>query len=362
MEQIDNENLKEELTENLKKLKEYRSDYTTNEHAVRTQLIEPVLESLGWKTSNPKYVKPNSPNEEGKIPDYILLKEGKSKLVVEAKNLSVELNDDKVINQIANYCYNPGIAFGILTNGAKWLLFNTFQKNPEDRIVWQGDLEKDEIKNVIRKLSSFSYDNIDKLEEYLETSKALESSWQALIESDDNVTNIVAKKLLERIKSINPNIKIDQTQIKTFVESKLISEYKLQEEGEAIHEDEEEEKEKIRGDEIFHEVEEYIYKKKKPREKITVTFPDKTKIDYRKVADTFVETIKKIGVEKIILLKIEPSGVPLVSEKKHDFYCQCQIGKYWIMTNIATKHKKNILYEINEKLKLNLKIESYMQE
>ena len=116
--------IENQLKDTFKQVVEFRADYISNEQAVRTQLIEPILNVLGWKTSNPKFVKPNAPDEDGKIPDYTLLKNGKTTLIVEAKNLSIDLQDKKIIDQLANYCFKSGIDFGILTNGVRWLLFN----------------------------------------------------------------------------------------------------------------------------------------------------------------------------------------------------------------------------------------------
>ena len=56
------------LKEVLNQVNEFREDYTSNEQAVRTQLIEPILSVLGWKTSNPNFVRPNAPADDGKIP------------------------------------------------------------------------------------------------------------------------------------------------------------------------------------------------------------------------------------------------------------------------------------------------------
>ena len=89
------------------------------------------------------------------------MKNGKKMLVVEAKNMGVELNDSKIINQIASYCYTPGIKFGVLTNGIKWLLFNTFQANPNERIAWRADIEKDRIEDIKIKLNCISYDQAE---------------------------------------------------------------------------------------------------------------------------------------------------------------------------------------------------------
>ena len=58
-------------------------------------------------------------------------------------------------------------------------------------------------------------------------------------------------------------------------------------------------------------------------------------------------------------MDIYRSGVPLVSETKDDVYNQHKIGKYWIMVHTSTKEKKAILEEINNELKLGLKIETF---
>jgi len=47
------------IQETLERITEFRDNYLSNEQAVRTQLIEPILNELGWKTANPKYVRPN---------------------------------------------------------------------------------------------------------------------------------------------------------------------------------------------------------------------------------------------------------------------------------------------------------------
>lgn len=353
--------LEDTLKEILEQVTKFRNDYLSNEQAVRTQLIEPVLKVLGWKTDKREFVRPNAPNEDGKIPDYTLFKNTKSKLVVEAKNLSVELVDDKVINQVANYCYNPGIEFGVLTNGVRWLLFNTFQKNPQERIVWQADLEKESIEAVARKISSFAYDNIDELENLIQTSKELEKNWNALISSTDSIVTIITQKLIEKIKNSNPAFKINQDKIKSFTESKLSELFELAD----IENEEEQQTTKLEPkseQSEFSEVEDYIYKrqqKNKIREKISVTFPDNTKIAERKVVDTFVKTIQKIGPEKIKELNIYQSGVPLITETKDNFYNQHKLGKYWIMVHSATRSKILQLTEINQKLNLKLNIETY---
>jgi len=352
--------IEDQLKETIEQVVEFRTDYISNEQAVRTQLIEPILNVLGWKTSNPKFVKPNAPDEDGKIPDYTLFKNGKMTLIVEAKSLSIDLQDKKIIDQLANYCFKSGIDFGVLTNGVKWLLFKTFEKNPKDRIVWQVDIETDKIEYVARSLSSFAYSNIDTLDTLVKKSKLLDNTWEALIESTDSIVTIISQKLLEKIISTEPTFKIDFNDLKTFTKRKIEELFKLTE----IEEEEKVDKNSSSETE-FAEVKNVIFKrhqKNKIREKISITFPDNTVIKNKKVVDTFVETIKKIGPEKILPLNLYRAGVPIVSESKHHFYHQHKIGKYWIMVQTSTKEKIAILNKINEKLNLNLTIETFTYE
>ncbi|MCL2348961.1 MAG: type I restriction endonuclease [Planctomycetaceae bacterium] len=350
-------NILKELSD---RISEYRNDYISNEQAVRTQLIEPILNVLGWKTSNPKFVRPNAPDEDGKIPDYTLLKNDKTILIVEAKNLKADLQEKKIIDQLANYCFRSGIDFGILTNGVNWLLFKTFEKNPKDRIIWQVDIENDKIETVVQNLLSLSFDNIDTLDTLLKKSKILEKTWGSSFESTESIISIIAKNFTEKIKNADPHLKIDFSDIKSFTEGKIKELFELEEieEGNGNEETNTEET-------VYSPVEDVVFKrhKKNPaRQKISVTFPDKTIIKHKKVVETFVECIKKIGVEKIIPLQIYRSGIPLISDTKDGFYNQHQIGKYWIMVTTSTNEKMVILKEINKKLNLNLVIEAFTDE
>jgi len=345
------------LKETLEQVVEFRGDYISNEQAVRTQLIEPILNVLGWKTSNPKFVRPNAPDEDGKIPDYTLLKNGKTTLIVEAKNLSADLQNKNIIDQLANYCFKSGIDFGILSNGVKWLLFKTFEKNPKDRIVWQVDIENDKIENVAKNLSSFAFSNIDTLDTLLKKSKILDDGWKSLIVSTDSIASIVSQKLVEKIKSIEPTFKIDSNDLISFTKGKIEELFELSE-----IEEENDENGSIEEKNEFTGVEDVIFKRQTIREKISVTFPDKTIIRNKKVVDTFVDTIKKIGIEKVLSLNLYRAGVAIVSDKKDNFYSQHKIGKYWIMVHTSTREKIAVLNEINMKLNLNLIIETFSND
>ena len=335
---------------------EERSLYLSNEQAVRAQLIEPILNSLGWKTYSNKFVRHNAQNGDGKIPDYTLLKDTKNILIVEAKNLSVSLTDPKVISQLSGYCYSQGVDFGILTNGARWLLFNTFQRNPLDRIVWEIDLEKESIETVSRKLSSFAYENVTTLDKLINAGKALEVHWERIAGSKDIIVSIIIEKLLNSLKSEDSTLKIDSGEVNAFVINKLNS-YFDSEEGEIEKFSAENTNE---GKNSLSEVRENVLRgNTKLREKIVVQFPDGTVFKSHNVTVTFINTIEKIGVGRVNNLKIGRGTIDLVSLEKYSGkadYRQHPIGQYWVFTTLSTPDKFSVLKEINEKLQLGLRL------
>lgn len=346
--------LEERLKEVLEQTKQFRAYYLTNEQAVRDQLINPILNTLGWNTANPNLVRPNSPNEDGKIPDYTLFKNGKSVLVVEAKNLKTELKDEKIISQLAEYCYKPGIEFGIITSGVKWLLFNTFQKNPLERIVWIVDLEDEDINitNVLKRLSSISYGNVEKLESSIEKIKILEKVWGANYKNKEHIKMLVSGFIRDKSERENPNQQLSNEDIENFVETKL--EEMFGSDLEQINIPTED-----TGKTYLTVIEDPVIKGKKgPRIKIKVIFPDGIVIQNNKVAETFVQSIKKMGVDKVKSLNIQINNIPLIDNKKDRFYQQHEVsGPLYIITHTSTKHKIALLEDISEKLNSNIKIE-----
>ncbi|NQU28865.1 MAG: type I restriction enzyme HsdR N-terminal domain-containing protein [Candidatus Marinimicrobia bacterium] len=361
------EDLQNQLKETLALSREFRDLYESNEQAVRDQLINPVLNKLGWKTSDPRFVRPNDTNKDGKIPDYTLRKKGKDILIVEAKNISVEVNDEKILSQLAGYCYsmNLGFDFGILSNGTKWLLFNTFERNPAERTVWIADLETESIQEVSRKLSSFSYDNIEQLKYLIETSKNLEATWDSLVNSPKDIINLLSAEVQKVFKKRFPRVNISKHKIDEFVSAKLNELF----DNFSVMEIEPIKKhtEKIKSQEPsqFEEVQEFITRSS--RKKIKVTFPDETIVFNRNVGMTFVESIMKIGLENVKSLNLFECGSPLIADKVQTYvdrngnlrdYNHYEVSPTcFIMTNTSTERKSSILNEINNNLNLQLRIE-----
>lgn len=88
---------------------------------------------------------------------------------------------------------------------------------------------------------------------------------------------------------------------------------------------------------------------------LQVTFSDGTVIQNKRAVQTFLQTIKKIGVDKVCELKMET----LVREDENfERTAQIvQIGNYYVNTHSSTAEKKRQLEAICKKLNINLMVE-----
>lgn len=98
-----------------------------------------------------------------------------------------------------------------------------------------------------------------------------------------------------------------------------------------------------------------------PTKGIRVTFPDGTVIWRRTAIDTFIETLRKIGLQRIPQVKIYHKGYNLVSKEKRPtvpgHVWQHESGGWFIYSNISNETKVKDLMAISEFYHLNLIIE-----
>ena len=108
-----------------------------DETRTRTALIDPLLSALGWDTANPAMVIPEYRIGNMKV-DYALLKVPKDRrkpqpvVLVEAKRMIEYLGDHRRGDhrrQLFNYAYTAGVKYGCLTNGARWVLYDVFNRD-----------------------------------------------------------------------------------------------------------------------------------------------------------------------------------------------------------------------------------------
>ena len=193
------DDLSEVLASIVDKIKRFRSLYEQNEMAVRNQIINPILKSLGWDPENPEDVQPNVSTQEG-VPDYSLVKNGRTILFVEAKKLIVEIGRREFISQLGKYCYSEGTKYGVLTNGSLWVLFRSFEEGTTltERIVWKIDLENEELLGICRKIRTISKNKIEQIELLVKKVQVLDEVWKSLLEEPSEIV----KGLMPAVKSI----------------------------------------------------------------------------------------------------------------------------------------------------------------
>jgi predicted type IV restriction endonuclease len=325
--------------------------YLRNEMSTRDQLINPILNVLGWQTANPKLVRPNQKNEQGDVPDYTLLKNSQKVLVIEAKKASVDVQDKKVMDQLVKYCYGMGIKFGLITNGLQWLLFDTFERNPAERIVWVADLTRtqDRYSTQAKILSQFTFQNIDTLADRIKQGKVLEEYWANNFGSFAQIVKFIGREIKEGTKR-DQNISL--TAIEEFVGQKLVAWVSAPSQAVVASPVPKANPLPVTDNPTDPNPE------RAQKSNIKVTFTDGKVVFNKRASDTFTQVIERIGGERVQALNLRRNGVNLVEPSNSGKYSQYPIkGGLFVMVHSSTSEKVKLLTEISNRLGLNLKIE-----
>lgn len=216
------DNLKEIIETVLERLKKHRSLYEKSEESVRYQIINPILRGIGWDPENPEEVQPNITSEEG-IPDYSLLKDSKKVLFIEAKKLSVDIEQKEVIRKLASYCFGEGMKYGVLTNGSVWLLFRAFQEGTTiaERIVWKTDVENDDLTAIVRRLNTISKENIENIEVLIKKLQILDEIWQSLLDEPKEMIKGLIPVFEGLIKEGYPDYEFEASDTEDFIKERV---------------------------------------------------------------------------------------------------------------------------------------------
>lgn len=155
-------NLLEEIRAFASKIDAYRSSCLNNESNTKGSLIEPILKTLGWDTSDPNVVDREFKNDNTKSNpvDYSLKIHRETKLLVEAKALGIDLHDRQWIEQIVKYAATAGVQWGVLTNGDKWLFVKCLEQGDVTKRVFREiSVSKDTPEVVASTLRYISYEH-----------------------------------------------------------------------------------------------------------------------------------------------------------------------------------------------------------
>ncbi|WP_010478054.1 type I restriction enzyme HsdR N-terminal domain-containing protein [Thermococcus zilligii] len=167
----------------LKKINAHRSLYESNEEAVKQHLIGEIMSSLGWEWDNPEEVRPEWRTDEGRA-DYAIILGGETVAYLEAKNLGVDiLKREEPLRQLAKYCFSTGVRYGILTNGAAWIVVKAFEAGSSlgERILVSVDLLNEPPMKAALKISLLEKGRITEMERISSLLKALELSFMGLV-------------------------------------------------------------------------------------------------------------------------------------------------------------------------------------
>jgi hypothetical protein len=190
--------------------------------AVRGQIVNPILRNLGWNPENPEEVQLNVSTEEG-VPDYSLVKNEKRILFLEAKKMGADIEQREVMSQLAKYSFGEGTKYGVLTNGAVWILIRSFEEGTtlKERIVWKIDLENEELPSIVRKITTISKDGVEQIETLVKKVQILDEIWQSLLDEPKEMIKGLIPVVKSLISQGYSNYQFEDAEIEDLLEERV---------------------------------------------------------------------------------------------------------------------------------------------
>ena len=331
-----------EIQERLKK-----NEYP-NEQAISQGIVLRILSDLDWQVYDPQIVIPQYSIKGRRVDFALCTYKNKPIIFVEVKQPGKTLGADK---QLFEYAYHVGVPFAIVTDGKEWHFYLPAEFGSyEERRVYKLDLVERDVQESSYQLDRYlSFKNVangnaleNAREDYKNVSKARQAkanisvAWNKLLDEKDEMLIDVISEKVESLCGFKPT----QNQIIEYLSSlqKKVTTPKVP----------------VQGPKPVPPT------KPLTKAKIKVTFTDGIEICLPKVAETMVEVIKKIGIEKVRSLNIKMYSFPIVSDQKFGQekynWLEAKPGTY-ILTHSNTDKKMSQLIEINDSLSLGLIIE-----
>ena len=230
-----------ELLTTIKKLKQRileteKNSVRLTEQDTRQGLINPLFRSLGWDFSDfntvksefrhPKY------NEAADYAFFCANNRERPVLLVEAKVLGLNLNNGKIIKQICSYMGEIGVQWGVLTDGNKYVMYNsnagvsfedqrfiTLQIKTAD--TEDGIASEDLADKLIALLSrdSLENDGIQKFyKEYAVNRHIEDALWSLLSEPFATLAAAIKREFNQERVKVDPRLRIGTNQIIAYLE------------------------------------------------------------------------------------------------------------------------------------------------
>lgn len=346
--------LEEHILDIQKKLK--NNEYP-NEQSISQGIVLRLLSALHWPVYDTQTVIPEY-NIQGRRVDFALcIHKNKPVIFIEVKQPGNTLGADR---QLFEYAFHEGVPFAIVTDGKEWHFYLPAEVGSyEERRVYKLDLiERNEQESAYRLDRYLLHNGVgsgnaleNAREDYKNVSKERQAktnipvAWEKLLDDKDETLIEVVSEKVESLCGFRPS----QSQVIVYLSSLKSDINKTSDRLIPVN---------VRSTSDLKSS--LIIEKTKlssDRAKISVVFPDGTEICKPKVADTMVEVIRKIGIEKIKTLDIHMYGYPIVSTQRYDSnkYNWSDAGSgIFILTHSNTDKKLSQLNEINHSLSLGL--------
>ena len=111
---------------------------------------------------------------------------------------------------------------------------------------------------------------------------------------------------------------------------------------------------------IEDEYDDVAIRKRSKNRFLKVTFPNDKSVCYSSVTMTFIEALRRIGIEKLQTIDFKIASIPLISEKLYPEHKEHQkelVRGWYVMTQSDSIQKLRQLQIISDQLNLDLKVE-----
>ena len=316
-----------------------------NEQAVRQGIVDPVLKNLGWPLEDTQIVYPEYTVGSGKV-DYAL-RDPQSKnprVFIEAKQVG---NIEGAEEQLFGYDALIRVPIAVLTDGQIWRFFHpTGEGTWEERKIRELDLIAEDSEKSAEYLSRYlDYESIrseiavdairndyNNIVRQRKIQIGLPEAWRILVkEADENLIKVVAEKT-ENVCGHRP----DNQQVIAFLKKEGLPLVQLIAPASR-------EKQPVQPTPTP--------RKKLVFTRLRVTMPTGEVIERRHAKATFIETLEKLGIEKV--MSVHPSTIRTDRPK----YSWVEYGQYYIHYYADTPGKKRALEKISQLLGVQLRVE-----
>ena len=124
---------------------------------------------------------------------------------------------------IAKYSYSEGTKYGVITNGAVWILIKSFEEGTKltERVVWKVDLENEELLSISRKIVTISKSNVEKIEVLVKKVQILDEIWQSLLDEPEEMIKGLMPKVKLIVSQGYPDYQFEDTEIEDLLKERI---------------------------------------------------------------------------------------------------------------------------------------------